>query len=325
MHRALKVPEILNLIFKDNFSDRDLVRCALVCRLWGIWTLDLLWGTRPIPFHNVLRFLAPAIKRIEIESWNKDPSALVAYWEIGKIDPDGWRRFVAISNKITIITIDLGIGEKTIEQIKHATRSFNDLGEPFSNLRTLRIGSGGIRWHHTFTYTLSLVTVPSLSHVLLGKKSSMCNTIDWVCNSVPAIAPNVTHLVLGRVWALNAEASRYAALKYLQIQGGFPTQLWESLASCPLLEKIVLVWCTIIGSVLGYENPDLAWRVNYVYFPALRTLKFRRGYPNIIVALILRSRMPMLEHLCCDGLSAPFTGNTLDHVLVLTNKAPYVK
>ncbi|KAG9049749.1 hypothetical protein FS837_009283 [Tulasnella sp. UAMH 9824] len=315
MHWALTVPEILNLVFKSDFSDRDLVKCAVLCRLWGIWALDLLWETRPVPFHNVLRILTPALKRIEVESWNKDPSALLAYWEIGRIDPDSWRRFLAISNKITTVDIDLGVGDITFERIKRATQSFNDLWEPFSRLRTLRIESKC--WNLGFMKTLSLINVPSLTHVLVDSRYPKQDIMDWVCNDVPARAPNVTHLVLERVSGVNAEASRYTALKYLQIKGGFRSELWESLASCPVLEKIVLIQCAAISSINHPEDLDFVWLVDYVYFPALRTLKIRLGYPSITVALILRSRMPMLERFCCDAQSAPSTGESLDYLVHL--------
>lgn len=49
LQRALEIPEVLCLVFNMNLSDSDLVTCARVCRLWGIWALDFLWGTRPPP------------------------------------------------------------------------------------------------------------------------------------------------------------------------------------------------------------------------------------------------------------------------------------
>ncbi|KAG8957922.1 hypothetical protein FRC00_003291, partial [Tulasnella sp. 408] len=250
MHRALKVPEIINLVFKSDLSDRDL-----------------------------------------------------PYWEIGRIDQDTWRRFLAISNKITTIDVNIGAGDITFDRIKRATQSFNGLGEPFSHLRTLRIESK--RWDMKFMNGLSLATVPSLTHVFVDSRYPKQDIMDWVCNDVPVRAPNVTNLVLERVSEVNAEASRYTALNYLQIKGGFRSRLWESLASCPVLEKIVLVHCTTINSVNHPEDLEFVWLVDYVYFPALHTLKIRLGSPSITVALILRSRMPMLERLCCDAQSAP--------------------
>lgn len=62
MHRSLKVPEILCLIFKCDLTERYLLNCALVCQLWGIWAQDVLWRTRRVPLQEVLQLLYPVEK-----------------------------------------------------------------------------------------------------------------------------------------------------------------------------------------------------------------------------------------------------------------------
>lgn len=63
MHPALEVPEILCLIFKCGISEHDLFNCARVCRVWGIWAVDVLWRACPVPLRRLLRVLAPVPKR----------------------------------------------------------------------------------------------------------------------------------------------------------------------------------------------------------------------------------------------------------------------
>ncbi|KAG8892724.1 hypothetical protein FRC00_011647, partial [Tulasnella sp. 408] len=162
MQRALEIPEILRLVFNMNLSGPDLVTCARVCRLWGIWALDLLWGTRPVPLQNVLQILAPVTERIGIvEGALYDEKG--TYLEIGRINEEGWRRFLAISNKITIVTIDCEIGLTGLQRIEHAKELFN--GAPFGHLRTLRVKFDN-RKSYDRRKAISLVTVPSLTSVL---------------------------------------------------------------------------------------------------------------------------------------------------------------
>lgn len=47
-HRALGIPELLILYFKD-LQVEDLVNAALVCKGWSLYALDTLWRTAIIP------------------------------------------------------------------------------------------------------------------------------------------------------------------------------------------------------------------------------------------------------------------------------------
>lgn len=118
---------------------------------------------------------------------------------------------------------------------------------------------------------------------------------------MPEIATNITHLVIAIALKPKLEASKYTALKYLHILRGAHPQFWESLASCRLLEKIVLT-----GWTLGWKGFE-KWRTGHAYFPALRALKIRRGIATGTVRVILHSHMPMLEDLWWDRQSSPYS------------------
>ncbi|KIO33316.1 hypothetical protein M407DRAFT_17870 [Tulasnella calospora MUT 4182] len=225
--------------------------------------------------------------------------SLRPYVEVGDIEEDGWSRFLFLSNKITKIIVDCGLHYASLERIKLAKQAFG--GEPFSQLQTLRKGVedgelGGV----------SLVTVPSLKRVFLPCFSLPANDMTWVANSMPVMAPNIAHFGIEELgWDHNMEISRYSALEHLELGWGYVnTRFWESLASCQILRKIVLTGC-----VDNLENPG--WRVDSVYFPALRTLKIRSSRLRGLPKLILRSRMPILECLYWDAASVP-PNHTID-------------
>lgn len=120
----------------------------------------------------------------------------------------------------------------------------------------------------------------------------------WVFERMPVTAPQISslELTLGSVDVYVAsgmiELSRYSALRYLSVDASSITpRLWESLTNCKLLKIMLLS---------GYHKirnwtESAAWTVDFVDFPALRTL-IPMGNPMITSALILRSHMPMLEY-----------------------------
>lgn len=148
---------------------------------------------------------------------------------------------------------------------------------------------------------ISLAAVPSLTGVLVGSGHPRVNTLEWMCSGMPAMAPNITHLVIAIASKPRLEASQYTALKYLHIQRGAHPQFWQSLASSRLLEKIVLT-----GWTFGWKESE-DWRNGHAYFPALRVLKIRREIATGTVRVILRSHMPMLEGLWWDRQSSPYS------------------
>lgn len=83
-------------------------------------------------------------------------------------------------------------------------------------------------------YAINLVSVPSLTSIHLFVRNPDDDIMEWVSNSMPAIAPRISHLEIGRGSNTKLDASRYTALRYLEIRGSFYSHLWESLASCHL-------------------------------------------------------------------------------------------
>lgn len=278
MHRALEVSDILYLVFKCDLSESDLFRCALVCRLWGLWASDFLWRAYHVPLQYVINGLAESSRRLEANGFPR--------FYIIRIDESAWRRFLALSNKTTRITIDCGLDNASLQQIRIAKQMFD--GEPFGRLRTLKMTVADGQQE-----SLSLLTVPSLTRVSL-----LCQYLcdDYVPDVIFAKAPDITHLAIGDSWKISLNVSKYSALECLEICCGLTAHLWESLSSCRFLTKVVLTHCTDIRET---------WRVDYIYFPALRTFKVRRRRSRVALQLTLRSRMPMLECMSLDSRSRP--------------------
>ncbi|KAG8975711.1 hypothetical protein FRC05_005229 [Tulasnella sp. 425] len=286
MHHSLEVPEILCLIFKSDLPQSDLFNCALVCRLWGTWAQDVLWSTFRVPLQQLVQVLA-SVKKTRI---TRD-SESVLYLEIGHIEEPGWRRFLALSNKITQIIVDCGLTETSLERIELARQTFN--GVPFGQLQTLKMGIDDGQHE-----TIRLMTVSSLTSVYLRCTYFQDDSMAWVVDNLPSLVPNVAHFGTG--WITKLDVSQYSALKHIEIYDQ-PVQprLWESLGSCQLLEKIVLTGCMDVA-----EWPE-TWRMDYVHFPVLRVVKIRLGHPRLTLKLMSRSRMPMLECLRWDAWTGP--------------------
>ncbi|KIO28057.1 hypothetical protein M407DRAFT_184766 [Tulasnella calospora MUT 4182] len=146
-------------------------------------------------------------------------------------------------------------------------------------------------------WALSLVTVPTLNSVDILCHALSDDSLTWVANCIPSIAPHITNFYIDIVpgptqWL---DLSRYSSLTALRLHGYYVVpRFWESLSSCQHLRRVVLHACRRIEE----RDGELGWRVDWVDFPALRTLKTRFGNPAVVFELVLRSRMPMLERLC---------------------------
>ncbi|KAG8975710.1 hypothetical protein FRC05_005228 [Tulasnella sp. 425] len=132
MHHSLEVPEILCLIFKSDLSQYDLFNCALVCRLWATWAQDVLWSTFRVPLQQFVQVLA-SVKKTSITL----DGEIVLYLRVGHIEEPGWRRFLALSNKITRILADCRLTDISLERIE-LVRQTN--GVPFGQLQILQMG-----------------------------------------------------------------------------------------------------------------------------------------------------------------------------------------
>ncbi|KAG8912714.1 hypothetical protein FRC01_004941 [Tulasnella sp. 417] len=236
MHPALKVPEILYLIFEDDFTQCDLVNCSLVCHLWNIWAQDVLLRTGHVSLERVLQPLSP----IAIPNYNDQT---IPYLEIGSIEEAAWCHFLALSNKITKLAIDCTLEEVSLERIKRAKQKFK--GDPFIQLKALQTVAEGVQFG-----TIMLVTVPSLSSVFLSRYTLPSDNLTWVSNTMPATAPNIIHF--GIVLSSSngeLEMSRYSALEHLELRNDWILpQFWESLANCKLLAKVVLTCAAYVKS-----------------------------------------------------------------------------
>lgn len=139
---------------------------------------------------------------------------------------------------------------------------------------------------------IRLLAVPSLTSVYLRCKAFGRDSMAWVNSDLPGVAPNITRFGF-RSSSAYLDVSQYSTLKFIEIQADYiGPHLWESLASCRLLTKVLLTHCTAVKR-WGEE-----WRVDYVDFPALCTFKMRAvSTPE----LLLRSRMPMLQRLVWDS------------------------
>ncbi|KAG9049750.1 hypothetical protein FS837_009284 [Tulasnella sp. UAMH 9824] len=221
MHQTLEVPEILFLVFKCDLSEQDLLSCALVCRLWGLWAPDVLWRTHRVPLQAVLRTLASVTQTI----MKYKGTSIIPFVEIGHIGENHWRRFLALSNKVTEVTVDCGLSEASLKCIKLAKQKFT--GDPFSQLRTL-----AMTVHDEDHKAISMVAVPSLTRVYLRCTRLEPVALDWVTDTLPEIAPKVAHLEINLLW-MNKRfgVSRYSALEHLELRT-------ESLAEKKKLEQL---------------------------------------------------------------------------------------
>lgn len=190
--------------------------------------------------------------------------------------------------------MDCGLSEDSLKWIKLAKQKF--IGDPFSQLRTLVMTV-----HDEDHKAISMVAVHSLTRVCLRCTRLQPVAWDWVTDTLPKIAPSVAHLEINILWMNKwSGVSRYSALEHLVLRTGcVEPRFWESLASCRLLESMVLVHCTDVGE--GEEE----WNMEYVHFPALRTFRMRKGHPRVTLRLIIRSRMPVLGCLSWDKLTGP--------------------
>lgn len=246
------------------------------------------WRTGRVPLQRVLQTLG-SVTRTIMAYGRKD----IPYVEIGHIEEARWHRFLALSNKVTRITVDCGLSEASLERITLAKQTF--IGDPFSRLRTLTMGIDD--GEHK---AVSCVTAPSLTHVCLRCTHFEDDALAWVTDTLPEIAPSITHLRIMSPWIENLGITRYSALQHLDLRCRYVTpRFWESLASCRLLATIILVYCLEI-EVWGEE-----WREEYVHFPALRTFKIRQGHHRVTLTAITRSHMPMLECLSWDSRTRP--------------------
>lgn len=221
-----------------------------------------------------------------------NPPPLQLFLDIGYIEEFRWRQFVARSNTITRVIVDCQLSSTSLNQIKLAKQTFG--GEPFGQLETLK---SEIKFanHETF----SVIAVPSLTSVFLSCVYMADDGVSWVANDMPVIAPNITHFGTSlHIGSEYPELSRHLALKYLELRNTKVTpHFWKNIASCQLLRKIVLTDCTAGAVGLGGSSD---WRVDFVHFPALCTLKMRFRYLPAILRLLSHSRMPMLECLWWD-------------------------
>ncbi|KAG8963910.1 hypothetical protein FRC05_004361 [Tulasnella sp. 425] len=227
------------------------------------------------------------------DQYNKE---MLPIFNIENIDEHKWRRFLALSRKISRIEIDCGLSRASLGNIEFAKQTFN--GEPFSQLQTvtLKIWYG---YGDCSASGLAIVTVPSLTSVYFwyeDRGPRDVPSLAWVNKNLPAAAPNITQFGF-RGWSYTElDLSRYSALKYIEVRAKYVRpHFWEALASCRLLTKVLLKDCRDIAEWIE------EWRADYVQFPALCTFKIRGGNPRTTLKLMLRSRMPMLERLVWDS------------------------
>ncbi|KAG9005901.1 hypothetical protein FRB90_010159 [Tulasnella sp. 427] len=280
-HRALMVPELLCLILESGLSGRDLFHCSLVCRIWGTWATDVMWRTCRVSLGTVLQVLDNSVTTTRPAS--KSAQA-IPYVEIGNIQEKGWHRFVTLSNRISRIIIDCGIDQASFNRITLAGQTFE--GQPFQNVKTLEM------WHNDGRHeAVVLVTGPALTAASLACPRLQHDSIEWLCNTMPTIAPNINHLEILDM-SSRMDVSRFTALQSIQIYQDFTPAFWESLSTLQDLNKIVLNHCS---EIQGKNDWSSSWTSEYVEFPSLRTLKVRDGYLRVTYNLVMHSRMPLLE------------------------------
>ncbi|KAG9049732.1 hypothetical protein FS837_009266 [Tulasnella sp. UAMH 9824] len=285
MHPALKVPEILCLIFGHDFTRYDLFNCSLVCRLWGIWAQDVLLRTEHVSLQAVLQPLAP-ITRSTYQY--RDIPCL----EIGNIEEPDWCRFSALSNKLTKLAIDCTLRYTSLEHINYAKQKFG--GALFGQLEALHTVAEGVQLD-----TISLVAVPSLKSAFLSCYTLPSDDLIWVANAMPVMAPNIVRLGITLSTSnRELEMSRYSALKHLELRNEhILPQLWESLANCQLLTKVVLTWCNKVEKRWGN------WSTPYVEIGNIEKTHWRRFLvqSNKITSLMIdcnigRSSLQRIRH-----------------------------
>lgn len=317
MHSALKVQEVLCLIFEDNLDKHNLFNCSLVCRLWAIWASEALWRTSDVPLRAVLRPLArnsskrengeeiaSILTRFDLSFWPNtvipDPPPHFMIRSI--INEHSWRQFLGLASKVTKIVVDCRIWGSGLERIELAKQTFG--GEPFSRLRTLKTTI-----HHDFHEANELVTVPTLSSVNVScdEYSMWDEGVTWVNARVPAIAPQITRFCVMVRSNRCLNLSQYSSLRVLELHDqGVRPSFWASLSGCQQLRKVVLISCRHY-----WTTP---WGANAVHFPALRTLEARNVDQETVTRLVLRSRMPMLERFWWDGKGPKLSNHGRDRI-----------
>ncbi|KAG8988097.1 hypothetical protein FRB90_002961 [Tulasnella sp. 427] len=283
MHPALGVQEILDAIFNFSLKEADLFRCSLVCRLWAVWASDVLYSTKLVPLTKILGATASLIKT---DTFIETKEIVRA--DIGRIEETDWHRFVALSNKVTRISVDCKTTESSLLNIESAQRNFK--GEMFGRLLAVEM-----LMDDDGHEAISLLAVPSVLEVLLSCNCMRDVSLEWAVQVLPKLAPNVRHLGLRFIGETQLDIFHYSSLVNLEVICTLmKPSFWKGLTNCAFLAKLGLC-CTM--NVILWGEP---WGTEYVDFPALVTFKIACGHPRVAVHLIPRSRMPMLEHLLCD-------------------------
>jgi len=126
IHRALLIPDILNLIFQEIKHDKStLASAALTCRSLSPMALDFLWKTLDT---------STPMKRLLPNLWNADGTYKTV------IDPSLWKHFDAYAKRVEVLGVDeLDARERYRWQLYCQVCSLRPGVIPFPNLRKLRL------------------------------------------------------------------------------------------------------------------------------------------------------------------------------------------
>ncbi|KAG8983477.1 hypothetical protein FRB93_007238 [Tulasnella sp. JGI-2019a] len=316
---VLTLPEIRLLIF-EKLTAEDLLNAALVCKAWSWPAIDTAQRS-----NVTLSWLLAPLVNCTAEKLRSCmyPDQIPEIAEEGVTE----RRDSQLTGKITRLVIDL---PWKMALAIDMTRLTDSLGGPiFPNLLSLEHDIDGPessneevdieRW----TPLLPLLVGPGLEKLTFTFFSASEQVVEANIQALAHIAPRIHRVVIHNESETHSpDYSTFSQLTSLTVNGFFDHQTWRRLASCPLLECIVL-W-------EDERAVDIETQNYSVTFPRLKTLTI--DHPStyrdseFVLALLRGATMPTLQSLEVSypryDVTAP---EGVSEILLFMHRSPLLK
>jgi len=265
MHATGIPPEVLDHILGMVYSDRDLARCARVCKNWEHPALRHLWREMP-PVHALFSLLGtlsaidpqPLVRiSIIVHAPYRSDITLIRLQEFeDQPDVSAWERFQRYASMIRSITLALGTTpeEEDMEHYNHVSKAaFQEvmfiaiamdqnmfpfareiniivLDTESAKLSASLVHCGLLRLHLDWTYVPARSIGPMLKRI---ETKSRVNELDVLFDARDDTVPGVLPL-------LGDALNRLHALEKLQLQSFvmFDQHVWENIRDLSSLRNI---------------------------------------------------------------------------------------